>query len=300
MDNSRIKQTVGTALKIYNLRILPAIKVLKAQPPSRRVSRDVQMHADDVIIASYPKSGNTWTRFLIGNLMFEDEPITFANLESKIPSIYLDEGVLAHAPRPRLLKSHEYFDPRYKKVIYVVRDPRDVVLSYYHFRVKCKAVEEGHGMDEHVSRFLAGTLDSHGSWGENVGSWLGARGQDSNFLLLKYENLLENPARELRRVASFLSIDATNERIERAIKLSSFGQMRRLEQEHDWEAIKNTRKDKAFVRSARSGQWRTGLPETAVADIEQAWGHLMQPLGYDRSYPRTEDNPKPYRPANEQ
>jgi hypothetical protein len=242
--------------------------------------RGAAIYDDDVLIVSYPKSGNTWTRFLIGNLISQDEPLTFANVERKVPSIYLSEEVLQRAPKPRLLKSHEYFDPRYKKVIYIVRDPRDVAVSYYHFFAKVRLIEDGYPMDEFVLRFIAGELDGFGSWGENVGSWLGARGEDPKFLLLRYEDMLENPVHELRKVTSLLSMSATDERLDRAVELSSADRMRRLEKEQSWEGIKENRRDKAFVRVARAGNWRNELSEASAAQIEEAWGQTMERLGY--------------------
>jgi hypothetical protein len=218
---------------------------------------------------------------LIGNLIHGDDPLTFANVESRVPSIYLNEEVLQRAPQPRFIKSHEYFDPRYKKVVYFVRDPRDVAVSYYHFWLKVRLIEDGYPIDEYVERFVAGELDGFGSWSENVGSWLGARGEDPGFLLLRYEDLLEDPISELRRIASFLSIRATEEQLRRAIELSSADRMRRLEKEHpSWEGIKQSREDKAFVRTARAGGWRDELPEASVVRIEKAWGRVMEGLGY--------------------
>src|SRR5262245_12913126 len=82
--------------------------------------RNITVFPDDTFLVSYPRSGNTWLRFLIG-CVFHGEPITFGTLEAKVPDIYQNHNkVLLKIPRPRLIKSHEYFEPRYKKVIYVV------------------------------------------------------------------------------------------------------------------------------------------------------------------------------------
>jgi hypothetical protein len=95
-----------------------------------RAGRDFRVYPDDVFVVSYPRSGNTWTRFLIANLIYQDDPVTFANVEQRIPDIYTSsKRHLKKLPRPRMIKTHEYFDPRYKKVVYIVRDPRDVALS---------------------------------------------------------------------------------------------------------------------------------------------------------------------------
>src|SRR5467141_466425 len=89
---------------------------------------------DDVFLVSYPKSGNTWTRFLVANLVYPEKNPDFSNINELIPDPEaMHKRDLERAARPRLIKSHQYFDPRYPKVIYIVRDPRDVVLSEYYF-----------------------------------------------------------------------------------------------------------------------------------------------------------------------
>ena len=250
--------------------------------------RNVTVLPGDVFIVSYPKSGNTWTRFLIGNLIYQDEPVTFTNVESRLPSLYV------HSDRklrklPRILKSHDCFDPRYKTVIYIVRDPRDVLVSAYHYAIKLGVVPENRRIDEFVPALLDGSFESgvlvnprFGSWYDNVASWLAMK-QNRKFLLLRYEDMLDDPERELARVADFLGLEATPERLARAVRLSSADYMRELEktQAAEWALTKNTRPDMAFVRKARAGTWRSELPPQAIAGIETAWGSLMRTLGYE-------------------
>src|ERR1700732_1176699 len=74
--------------------------------------QNLTVFSDDVFLVSYPRSGNTWTRFLIGNLIYQREPVTFANIESRIPEIYFNpDRVMRRLARPRILKSHECFQP---------------------------------------------------------------------------------------------------------------------------------------------------------------------------------------------
>src|SRR5216117_3316416 len=109
-------------------------RILMGQVPA---GRRLTVFPDDVFIVSYPRSGNTWTRFLIGNLLYQDDPVTFSNIERRIPEIYFNpDHVMRRLSRPRILKSHECFQPRYKRIIYIVRDPRDVCVSNYHHNVK--------------------------------------------------------------------------------------------------------------------------------------------------------------------
>lgn len=239
---------------------------------------------DDVFIVSYPRSGNTWVRFLIGNLLFPAEPVTFANIEQKIPDIYQNsDRAMQRLPRPRLLKSHECFCPTYRKVIYVVRDPRDVAVSYYHFSIKTRQIDDEFPIVNYVSNFVADGSNRFGSWKEHVGSWLGARGGASGFILLRYEDMLQQPHRELDRIVSFLGVSASKQQVENAIERSSAGNMRQLEREQInlWRPFRVSRQDKPFVRSAKAGDWRDNLPGGSVREIEEAWGEQMQSLGYD-------------------
>jgi len=249
-----------------------------------RPRRELVILPDDVFLTSFPKSGNTWTRFLVANLAFPEKNPDFGNLEQLVPDpAATSKRDLDRMPRPRIIKSHECFDPRYPRVIYIVRDPRDVVVSQYHYHRKCKKIDDNFPMAKFVARFIAGETCPHGSWGENVATWLVTRQNDSRFLLLRYEDMLSDTAGALAKIAAFLSIPATGERIARAIERSSVGQMRKLEktQSEKCELTKDTRQDLSFVRAASAGGWRSDLQDTLVAEIEAAWGPLMRHLGYE-------------------
>ncbi len=249
-----------------------------------RGGRNFPVFPDDSFLVSYPRSGNTWARFLLANLMYPKEAVSFSTIEQKIPDVYKNtRNHLARLPRPRILKSHEYFDPRYNKVIYIVRDPRDVAISYYHYQVKLKFIENDYPMDRYVSRFVAGDVDLYGSWADNVVSWLATRQNHPHFLLIRYEDMLINPKQELARMASRIGFQSTPQQLIAAVQLSTAIRMRTLEkQEADqWVTTKRSRLDEPFVRLAKSGQWKSGLPKQSVAEIESAWGHLMKTLGYE-------------------
>src|SRR6202051_2540837 len=255
--------------------------------------RNLEVWPDDVFILSFPKSGNTWIRFLIANLVYPETPADFSNINRLTPDPEaLSKREMAKMPRQRILKRHQYFDPRYKRVIYVVRDPRDVALSQFHFHRKRGLIEDGYPPEKFVARFVAGETSPYGSWGENVASWLATRENRPGFLLLRYEDMLEDAARELNKVASFLEIPPDAERIANAVRRSAAEEMRKLEktQWRLWSSIKGTRQDVPFVRAAKSGGWRTDLPEAAVAQLEAAWGHLMKHLGYELLFPARTTN----------
>ena len=272
-------------------RIVPALRgAAEILLGKKTAGRNLTVFPDDVFLVSYPRSGNTWTRFLIGNLVHQDEPVTFKNVESRIPEIYLfPDRVLRRLPRPRMLKSHECFDPRYKQIIYIVRDPRDVAVSYYHYAIKLRWIDQSCPIEEFVSRFVAAEFDVRGgwaaSWKDHVMSWVSMRSESAGFLLLRYEDMMQNTEHELSRVAGFLNFEPTTERLARAVQLSSADRMRDLEKKggSEWQLTKKTRQDKPFVRTAASGGWRESLSPAAVAEIEGAWGATMQAFGYTLS-----------------
>lgn len=252
--------------------------------------RGVTVFPDDVFLVSYPRSGNTWTRFLISNLIFPNEPTTFANVESRIPEIYFNpDHVMRRLPRPRLLKSHECFQPHYPRVIYIARDPRDIAISFYHHHVKWGNLPDDYPLEQFVPRFLAAEFDTKwGSWSDHITSWLSLRQGRKEFLFLRYEDMKNDPVAELARIAHFLracsfpNMEVNHERLMQAVEFSSPERMRRLEKEQagNWVLTKQTRRDKPFVRTAAAGGWRLALPAQSVAQIESAWGPIMRNLGY--------------------
>ena len=255
--------------------------------------RGVTVYPDDVFLVSYPRSGNTWTRFLLGNLIHPDKPVSFSNIESRVPEIYFNpDRVLRALPRPRMLKSHECFQPHYPHVIYIVRDPRDVAVSFYHHNVKAGNIADDYPMTSFIPGFIAGEFDrKFGSWRDNVLSWISVRGESPNFIMLRYEDLKHDTAGALLQVVAFLErcsfrkIDNTREALQRTIELSSPERMRALEKKEaaNWVLTKNTRSNKPFVRTAKAGGWKSQLAPESVAAIESAWGDVMQRLGYERS-----------------
>lgn len=246
--------------------------------------RDLDVFPDDVFLLSYPKSGNTWTRFLIANLAYPERRPDFTNINALVPDPEaLSKRHLARLMRPRIIKTHQYYHPNYKNIICIVRDPRDVAVSEYYFHRKRRVYADGFSMEEHVRRFVAGETTIYGSWGDNLSSWLVTRAGTPRFLLLRYEDMIDNTARELRKIAEFMEITASAQRITEAVERSSAENMRKLEkaQALAWSSTRETRQDIPFVRAAKAGGWREELPPSAVALIEESWGEIMKFLGYE-------------------
>jgi Sulfotransferase domain len=251
---------------------------------------------DDTFLVSYPKSGNTWVRFLLANLIHPNEVVGFTNINRLLPSPdVLSRRFLRSLPRPRILKSHEPYDRRYQKVIYLVRDPRDVVVSEYSFNIKKRYINPDVSIDEFARRFLRGETSSYGSWWEHAGSWIAARQGNPAFLLARYEDLLADSIGETRKIADFLGIQASEERLRLAVERSSASRMRELEKQQagQWTGTKNTRLEIPFVRAAKAGGWKESLPAPIAEKIETSWGPLLKLLGYELVNSKSEQVPVP-------
>ena len=266
---------------IYGIR-----QILKYLAGTDIAGRSLAVRPDDTFLVSYPRSGNTWTRFLIANLLHPGEPVTFANIEYLVPDTEAQSSRhLKRIPGPRFIKSHEYFDHRYPRVIYIVRDPRDVVLSYYDFQRKYQQIADCYPLEPYVSDFVNGRLSSAdwGTWAENVASWIATRHNRKNFLLLRYEDMIADTPGELLRIADFLEHKTSPRELDQVIECSSAERMRELEERQSdlWVSTKNKRKDIPFIGTASAGDWRSKLPAASVLEIETAWGPLLRFLNYE-------------------
>jgi hypothetical protein len=251
-------------------------------------SRSVAVRPADTFLVSYPRSGNTWLRFVLGNLVDPTKPVDFLDVERRVPDIYANSNrTMLRLLSPRLLKSHEYFDPRYEHVLYVVRDPRDIAPSYYRWQLKFGRIPNGYPASDFLMRFLDGQLDPYGSWQEHAGGWLGARTEGSTFRVFRYEDLLSDPARIARQLCEFLGISRSDLEIESAVSHSNRQKMRDLEQLQNLNSkgFLGKREDIPFVGEGPSAPFLDANEENlrseqARLQIVERIGKRMSQLSY--------------------
>ncbi|MDH3973166.1 MAG: sulfotransferase domain-containing protein [Deltaproteobacteria bacterium] len=239
---------------------------------------------DDVFLVSYPKSGNTWMRFLIGNYI-SDHKVDFTNSHLVVPDLHFNPEYCKeiHA-RPRFIKSHMPYTSKYPRVIYIVRDGRDVAVSYYYYRLKRGDLsKEETSFSEYLKDFYLEGIPLFGTWSQNVASWLD-RMKDGNILLLKYEDVLKDTETELVKALEFAGLDIEKKRLERAIEESSFPRMQELEvRQHNecptlGKELEN--KDILFVREGRSGGWKNYFSIEDEKAFYKYNNSVMDKLGY--------------------
>jgi Sulfotransferase domain len=260
-----------------------------------RVTRDLRVSAADAFIISYPGSGATWLQSLLADFVQAEGPTISAGINSPIIDTDIrSRRYIRNAPRPAIFNTHQWFHGAYKKVLYLVRDPRDVVLGRFRLRRDLGQIDGAHAIERYVSGFLAGDESDVGTWCENVLSWLATRYMDPEFRLLRYEDLYENTKDELAKAAGFLCIRSSGAGIARAMERGSNEGMPRLKQSKTRKG-RERRQNTTPPTPVVPGQWRTDLPGKCVTEIENAWGPLMKTVGYELS---VADRPKLQLPFN--
>lgn len=233
------------------------------------------------MLVSFPRSGNTWVRFVLAALRArEPSAITYANLDRFIPDLYQIPLRRLRRWKPEVVKSHEPFSPAYGRVIYLVRDPRDVLLSYHRYWQK---VGQNPEPLEAFGRWFVfgGDRPRFGTWGEHVGSWLGARRTEEDFLLLSYERMVAHPRAVISVLADFLGWSAGTHRLDRIVELTSADRLRVMESDPR-NVPPYLRKGNGIpmVGPATPGRWREELPPETAELVARGWAPLMEDLGY--------------------
>ena len=232
-----------------------------------------KIYSDDVFIVSYPKSGNTWLRFLLANLLkLPGEEIDFHTVHRYIPEVGEEEDNSVNVMRPRIMKSHACKISEYPRIVYLIRDGRDVYVSYYFHRLKQLPP------DTTFKKFIERQDHYPSTWGEHIESWL-FRGSNPNMLIVRYEDLFRDILNQLKRIVGFIGLELTERQLRIAIDNSSFEKMRRIELE------KGRRfKDKGpdlFIRSGKPGDWKKyfGMEEKKIFKLRD--GPTLNKLGYE-------------------
>jgi hypothetical protein len=265
-------------------RALQLLRVRRKEPPP--AAGKLTVLPTDVFVVSYPRSGNTWLRFLLANALRPERQATFADMGEVVPDIYDEtDRALLRRPQPRVLKSHEPYDERYRGVLYAVRDPADVAVSYYHYLIKMRTIPPGYELARFVDSFVRGRLDDFGTWGEHVSGWLDARGGDDDFVLLRYEDMLERPEEALAATLRLVGADVDEPTRAQAVAWSHADELRRLERETATAlpTFRGSRLEDPFIRKARAGAAAEELPPALLAQIAEAWPEAAARVGYTGS-----------------
>src|SRR5215472_2686377 len=169
--------------------------------------RNRGLDANDVFIASYPRGGSTWTRFVLYELL-SGESSSFDNVNRGIPEI----GIHWHAKpllpgEGRLIKTHEPYRKEYRRAIYLVRDMRDVIFSQYSREKELGILYDD--FDGYLTKFLQGRISGFGAWQQHIRSWLECPlAHSGDLLVMRFEDLRKDIESAITRIVDFLGVRA--------------------------------------------------------------------------------------------
>lgn len=231
----------------------------------------------DIFLGSYPRSGSTWSRFILYELLTGREA-GFDAVNASLRGVHrLDRGIPTLPGEGRVLGSHEPYRREYKKAIFLVRDARDVALSEFAY---VRAQKFFHGdFDEFLLGFLGqgSRVNGFGPWQKHAESWLNSPiAGTSNLLVVKYEDLRQNSEEWFGRIAEFLGVPVSRETVRRALENNSLNRMKEKERE----APQLPTKKDSFVRSGSVQGWKGKLTPSQIELVERYAGASLERLGY--------------------
>lgn len=248
------------------------------------------LRPDDVFLVGHPKSGNTWLAYMLAVLFRGDREhaINIANIGDYAPTIHAHDFVIrkhGHLPSPRVFRNEGPLYPDlYPRAIYIVRDPRAVLLSYYHHCVHDTGESDwpiGDFVDEMLEHGCIRRLEPIVTrWDSQVEDWH-KRSQTQRVTIVRYEDLKADRRAVLARLAAFTGFECDDDTLDFAAGRGDFNSMRSEEQTYGAESYAGEKGSKGFfVRKGKIDSWREEMPAEVSERIEQAFGPTMQRLGY--------------------
>ncbi|XP_029975571.1 cytosolic sulfotransferase 2-like [Salarias fasciatus] len=204
--------------------------------------QNFQARPDDVVIATYPKSGTTWVSYILDLLYFgqmSPERQNTIPIYERVPFLEITESGFKgtdHADQlpttPRLIKTHlpvqfvpKSFWGQNCRMVYVARNAKDNMVSSFHFARMNSYIPEPGDWNSHFQKFLAGKM-LFGSWYDHVNCWWKKKQTYSNLHYMFYEDLVEDTGREIDKLCSFLSLSPSAEEKTRVMSEVKFDNMK--------------------------------------------------------------------------
>lgn len=254
------------------LEYVKGIPIIKYFAEALGPLQSFQARPDDLLISTYPKSGTTWVSEIVDMIYQKGDVekcrrapifIRVPFLEFKGPGIPSGMEVLQVTPVPRLIKTHlplallpQTLLDQKVKTIYVARNAKDVAVSYYHFYRMAKVHPDPGTWDSFLEKFMAGEV-SYGSWYHHVQEWE-KLSHTHPILYLFYEDMKENPKREIQKILEFLGRSLPEETVDHIVHQTSFKEMKNNSMSN-YITVPTELMDQnisAFMRKGIAGDWK--------------------------------------------
>jgi len=227
----------------------------------------------DIFIVGYPKSGITWFQHILAGIVYNVDvtKVRFRYINKLIPDIHMKKYYRRYHT-PMFFKTHNLPHPLYRRIIYLIRDGRDVMVSLYHYR---SAINGG---NINFLDMVKGKTTGYGKWHEHVESWL-SNPHKSKMLIVKYEGLLHEPIHTLNRLCSFIGINKDKGALKSISENAAFEKLQKKEiscglDNSEWP------RDKPFFRRGIAGSYKDEMPADVLKAFMSEAGGTLKRLGY--------------------
>lgn len=235
-----------------------------------------QFSDKDIFVVGYPKSGNTWFQNLITGIYFGIDPELAPDtlIQELVPDIHFKKQY-RRFKTPMFFKTHNLPRPEYKRVIYLVRDGRDVMVSYYHYQMAI--------MNEKID-FMAMVRDGKGlfpgKWHEHIQAW-DANPYHAEKMIIKYENLKQDPLTILTQFCAFAQIERDQTFLQHVIDHAQFAKLQAKERDgRMFFANDMWPRNKDFFRRGIVGSYKDEMPLDVLDVFLQHANPMLREMGY--------------------
>lgn len=236
---------------------------------------------DDIFIVSYPRSGNTWVLFIIANIIIEklelDVEVNIFNIHGFVPDIHQGQNIpldLGFFPFKRFIKSHATFHSGYKNIVYLIRDPRSVMDSYYNYLTGLGSYKGD------ISSFIEDKKMGVNAWCEHVRGWMDGIVPGTRFHVFKYEDFKLSQRDTIVSLANLFGFKLEEESLRKIIEKTSFENMQRLEKITGSLSLIKHSHDFNFVRKGASVISEHDMPPESISYIENVASDIMEKFKY--------------------
>lgn len=232
---------------------------------------------NDVFIVGYPKSGNTWVQFMMASIVsgIPPERLNLSLVLEFVPDIHYQK-IYKRFYEVCYFKSHDLPSERFRRVVYLIRDGRDALISYYHMK---RALGEPVSLESMVQN---GEGLFPCKWHEHVAQWYN-NPYRSEMIVIRYEDLRQNTIGEMRRLCDFCGLTVTQEQLSTVVSGCTFERLKLFESLHglvDGRFRFPTTTSSSFFRGGRSGDYLNELDDQLLRYFnKEAKDQLLQ-FGY--------------------